>query len=773
MAVPFSPPKLALCFQGVSFSLTPSTSSSSVTLLPHSPIEPMLQLVNFTGVLRVSSIKNGQINVEAVSPRSLSPNSLSSNSLPHPHALPPRSMYAPKAPPQATPNRYPYSSPVPPNKMVSHSPAPDPLPLPKSSAPIQHPHISPLPPNQMVPSLPPLMDDVNVQILKGEPTKKRRGRPQGSRNGLKKKTTTTTAQDRKSEGSKSHVKFVGVTDGASNRNIPPAYTTPIKRPMMTAGALPAAVPTPTPVKNPVSYPSQPNDPKPSLSLGQSCESQPSQSMSSQITPNDDYDDQPDLDFKPSIVVKQSSMKTISASSSLQDNDDRDDDKSVNYFDSNHSSHPSGGNCQNLSPIVELEHRLTSEHPSQVSEDKKSSVEEVALEMTEQTDTSDVAEEQDSKPKAAETTVQSVLRNILQTKTTMPSPRWGHSMNLIDHSRVLVYGGQGFNNELENKLVTHNDIFIFNLQTKKWTQPPNCLGISRAWHTCTFLPDRQLMLSFGGESVNAKSGKTTTSEQVMVLDTEIMLWYPPTCSGTIPLGRSGHTATYIAHSQEMVVFGGVSKRKWQTVVPVLDTCSWKWRNAKIVGNAPPARSYHSATAIDRTAKSADGSTSRRLGIVIFGGNNDTKSFNSVHLLDTTGDASGKYNWFQPNISGTPPSPRTGHTAVLLEDGKTVLVYGGWDPNADDDDEEDGAEMIFQDSFLLDTELWSWSPGPNPRFFKTETMNAGGKRVGHSAVLAPGQKGTEVLVYGGRIPNEKFASDFQSLSVPTKTVGLFGS
>lgn len=566
------------------------------------------------------------------------------------------------------------------------------------------------------------------------------------------------------------MKFVGVTDDAQSRNNLQTYTTPLKMPQSTTVAPPPAVPTPTPVKNTISYPSEysaPNDQKPSFSLGQTCESQPSQSMSSQVTPNEDYDDQPDLDFKPSIVVKNSSMKTISASSSLQDSDGRDDDKSVNEFDTNNSSHQLGPDCQNLSPIVELENRLTNDQ-FQASEDNKQSVEEIVVETKEPSMNNDDNEQKPSK--GSETTVQSVLRNILQTKPSMPSPRWGHSMTLIDHSRVLVYGGQGFDNALENQLVTYNNIFIFNLQNKKWSQPPNCLGISRAWHTCTFLPDRQLMLSFGGESVNAENGKTKTIEQVMVLDTEIMLWYPPTCSGNVPLGRSGHTATYVAHSQEMVVFGGVSKRKWQTVVPVLDTCSWKWRNAKIIGNSPPARSYHSATAIDRAAKCGDGSSSRRLGIVIFGGNNDVKSFNSVHLLDTTGDSSGKWSWFQPNVSGTPPSPRTGHSAVLLEDGKTILIYGGWDPCADEDD-EDGAE-IFSDSFLLDTEIWSWSPGPSPRFVpKTEAMNAGGKRVGHSAVLAPGRKGTEVLVFGGRTPNDAFADDFQTLSVPAKSIGSF--
>lgn len=292
---------------------------------------------------------------------------------------------------------------------------------------------------------------------------------------------------------------------------------------------------------------------------------------------------------------------------------------------------------------------------------------------------------------------------------------------------------------------------------------------RTWHTSTFLPDRQLLLSFGGENTDFKTGKVKTNDQVMVLDTEIMLWYPPSVSGTIPQGRSGHTSTYLSHSQTMVVFGGVTKRKLLTTVPVLDTASWKWSNAKISGDAPPGRSYHTATPIDRSVKQPDGTTSHHLGVVIFGGNNNDKSFNTVHFLDTTGDEHGKWSWFHPNVSGTVPSPRTGHVAVLLQDGKTILIYGGWDPCGENEEEE-----IFNDSFLLDTETWTWSKGPKTKYVSgPDSQNGGSKRVGHSAVLAPSQNGTEVLAFGGRLPNEDFASDFQSLCVSPKIVGLFGS
>jgi hypothetical protein len=311
------------------------------------------------------------------------------------------------------------------------------------------------------------------------------------------------------------------------------------------------------------------------------------------------------------------------------------------------------------------------------------------------------------------------KDAANKKEVVPSPRWGQTMTMITDTKFIVYGGQTID-PVDDSAKPLSDLFLYDLLENKWSKPINCEGVARTWHTANFLPKRQLLLCFGGDVEDEKTGKMVSTDQVMVLDCEIMLWYPPSVSGQVPSGRSGHSASVLEESSELVVFGGVKNGKWLNSASVLDINRWRWSSIKAVGVAPPHRSYHSST----TVKNDDNSGSR---IVIFGGNDDSKCFNTVHLLEKMDN--GKFAWSHPKCKGDLPSPRTGHTATLLSDGYTIVIYGGWDPNTEDENSDE--DLVFGDSFLLNTKTWTWTKGPKSRWLKSSARNGGPSRVGHSA------------------------------------------
>jgi hypothetical protein len=154
--------------------------------------------------------------------------------------------------------------------------------------------------------------------------------------------------------------------------------------------------------------------------------------------------------------------------------------------------------------------------------------------------------------------------------------------------------------------------------------------------------------------------------------------------------------------------------------------------------------------------------------MFGGNNKSSCFNTVHVLETD-EQNNQWKWSHPTVTGIPPFPRTGHSATLMQDGKTICIYGGWDPN--EEGETTGEEKIFKSSFLLDTETWRWKPGLKAAAGgngtdSVSTEDCGPKRCGHTAAL--NQESGEIVLFGGRIPGEILAGDFQRLSTSEEKV-----
>ena len=77
----------------------------------------------------------------------------------------------------------------------------------------------------------------------------------------------------------------------------------------------------------------------------------------------------------------------------------------------------------------------------------------------------------------------------------------------------------------------------------------------------------MVLVFGGEQ-DPGTGAVDFVSELMILSTDIWVWYPPAVSGKVPIARSGHSLTPV-NNKVVVLFGGTRGRKWLDDVHALD------------------------------------------------------------------------------------------------------------------------------------------------------------------------------------------------------------
>ncbi|KAJ3581495.1 hypothetical protein NHX12_016581 [Muraenolepis orangiensis] len=125
-------------------------------------------------------------------------------------------------------------------------------------------------------------------------------------------------------------------------------------------------------------------------------------------------------------------------------------------------------------------------------------------------------------------------------------------------------------------------------------------------------------------------------------------------GPTPEGRIGHTAVHDPDSGRIFVFGGSKNGKWFNDVHILDTRSWRWTMVEAQGKVPPL-AYHSCSLF-------------RGELFVLGG---------------------------PIVTGDKPSPRSGHSACVMQERK-IYVFGGWD-----------TPVCYNDMYTLDLDDWESS------------------------------------------------------------------
>ena len=193
-------------------------------------------------------------------------------------------------------------------------------------------------------------------------------------------------------------------------------------------------------------------------------------------------------------------------------------------------------------------------------------------------------------------------------------------------------------------------------------PTGSMRSPREFHTATLLEDGRVLVAGGLTGPAAKVAGGVTLASVQTVDTTTALAsaeiYDPATgtfskAGSMGTGRLSHTATRLADGRVLVTGAGSEGLASTTSAEVYDPATDQWSPT---GSMAKGRSLHTATLL------GDGRV-----LVVGGRSSDDSDYRSAELYDPRDGTFRRV--------GAMDDGRQGHTATLLPDGR-VLVTGGW-------------------------------------------------------------------------------------------------
>src|SRR5262245_6050576 len=242
----------------------------------------------------------------------------------------------------------------------------------------------------------------------------------------------------------------------------------------------------------------------------------------------------------------------------------------------------------------------------------------------------------------------------------PDARDGHSA-IYDVTRddILVFGGTHVGNP------PFKDVWTLagaGGPWNGWGSPSGLLPDGLSLHTAIRDPIRDRMVVFGG--YDGSYAQNWTYALPLTGGTWALL--NPTPPSSAPSARWRSTAIYDPIRDRMVVFGGYNSGESNDVWALALSGPPTWTHLTPSGPPPPIRSAHSAI-YDPV----------RDRMVVFGGGT---FFNDVWALDLTGGTS----WSKILPAGTPPAGRMKHSAVYDPVRDRMVVFGGMTTVSDQSD-----------------------------------------------------------------------------------------
>lgn len=290
-------------------------------------------------------------------------------------------------------------------------------------------------------------------------------------------------------------------------------------------------------------------------------------------------------------------------------------------------------------------------------------------------------------------------NIQQQDAIKPTARWANECVLMANKGTLVcYGGQ-----LENNLPT-NSMYSLNLAQPWNTSDPawslletSDANIPLSYFAATILTQSHQLFLDGGILPPDRQ----VSSSSLVYDTLQNEWMVPALKGPSLTRRKQHTA--VSDDQGRIwLWGGLSDASthannitYYNELTVIYSQNWSVTTPEVENNPPP-RIDHTATMILNKYILFIGGVVYSHDVTDPAGQLTLNpvSMSSLVLFDIP-----NMKWVNITAGGNIPAPRRGHSAVLSNDNKSVIIFGGGTP--------DGGQAQLNDVFILELETMRWT------------------------------------------------------------------
>lgn len=284
----------------------------------------------------------------------------------------------------------------------------------------------------------------------------------------------------------------------------------------------------------------------------------------------------------------------------------------------------------------------------------------------------------------------------------PSPRVGASLQVANNGKTLVLFGGASHEEGPN-----NDVFFLDLVQMMWKRmdfkgvSPVDLPSPRYDH-CSALftvENKEKMVIFGG------AGEDGPTNDVWIYDIGSNSWTKLDPTGPAPQGRTIQSIGKLHEDDSkgqtrLYLFGG--GESGDTPVQDADVYCFdlklsKWIKVFTADNkeskGPAPRLGHTFIACNHL-------------IYMFGGMSGSTFYHDTWVFDTKTN-----KWHELETKGVAPSPRSGHSASIL-DGKKLCIFGGMNQGENNVEIMDDVQVLDLESLTWDTVDHSVAAPPGP-------------------------------------------------------------